>query len=164
MWFPGSASPKKSACQCWRPKRCGFNSWVGKIPRSPHPGTEPIPLMSPALAGGLFTSSTTWEAQNDSRCHNMKWTIQNTYFIPSVNFEYVESLLVVEKRKVHWAGRQRTKLPASLPLFNFSKFRYFIDKLVMIGERSLGKSSFSRNMGLNLLERLWTGLIKSHIW
>ena len=30
--FPGSASGKKSACQCRRCKRQGFDSWVGKIP------------------------------------------------------------------------------------------------------------------------------------
>ena len=28
----------------------------------PNPGTEPVSLMSPALAGGLFTTSSTWEA------------------------------------------------------------------------------------------------------
>ena len=28
----------------------------------PDPGIEPISLMSPALAGGLFTTSTTWES------------------------------------------------------------------------------------------------------
>ena len=27
------------------------------------PGTEPASLLSPALAGGFFTTSTTWEAQ-----------------------------------------------------------------------------------------------------
>ena len=27
------------------------------------PGTEPTSLMSPALAGGFFTTSTTWEVQ-----------------------------------------------------------------------------------------------------
>ena len=26
------------------------------------PGTEPVSLMSPALVGGFFTTSTTWEA------------------------------------------------------------------------------------------------------
>ena len=30
--FPGGASGKESACQCKRPKRCGFDHWVGKIP------------------------------------------------------------------------------------------------------------------------------------
>ena len=29
----------------------------------PNPGTEPLSLMSPALAGGFFTTSATWEAQ-----------------------------------------------------------------------------------------------------
>ena len=29
----------------------------------PDPGTEPASLMSPALAGGFFTTSTIWEAQ-----------------------------------------------------------------------------------------------------
>ena len=29
----------------------------------PDPGMEPESLMSPALAGGFFTTSTTWEAQ-----------------------------------------------------------------------------------------------------
>ena len=29
----------------------------------PNPGIEPASLMSPALAGGFFTTSTTWEAQ-----------------------------------------------------------------------------------------------------
>ena len=28
----------------------------------PDPGIEPVPLMSPALAGGFFTTSDTWEA------------------------------------------------------------------------------------------------------
>ena len=30
----------------------------------PYPGIEPRSLMSPALAGGFFTTSATWEAQN----------------------------------------------------------------------------------------------------
>ena len=30
----------------------------------PDPGTEPVSLLSPALAGGFFTTSTTWEAHN----------------------------------------------------------------------------------------------------
>ena len=28
----------------------------------PNPGTKPMSLMSPALAGGFFTTSVTWEA------------------------------------------------------------------------------------------------------
>ena len=29
----------------------------------PNPGTESMPLTSPALAGGFFTNNATWEAQ-----------------------------------------------------------------------------------------------------
>ena len=29
----------------------------------PYPGIKPASLMSPALAGGFFTTSTTWETQ-----------------------------------------------------------------------------------------------------
>ena len=41
--------------------------WSG-LPRPPPgdlpaPGTEPAYLASPALAGGFFTTSTSWEAQ-----------------------------------------------------------------------------------------------------
>ena len=32
----------------------------------PDPGIEPMSLASPVLAGGFFTTSTTWEAQNFS--------------------------------------------------------------------------------------------------
>ena len=34
---------------------------------SPNPGIEPVSLMSPALAGGFFTTSTTREAQQSHR-------------------------------------------------------------------------------------------------
>ena len=30
--FPGGNSDKRPACQCRRPKVCGFDPWVGKIP------------------------------------------------------------------------------------------------------------------------------------
>ena len=32
----------------------------------PDPGIEPVSLIFPALAGGFFTTSTTWEAQSYS--------------------------------------------------------------------------------------------------
>ena len=45
----------------------GRNTGVGKPCPSPgdlpHPGIDPASLMSPALAGGFFTASTTWETQ-----------------------------------------------------------------------------------------------------
>ena len=43
--FPGGASGKEPACQCRRPKRRGFNPWVGKIPwrRQWHPTPVSLP-------------------------------------------------------------------------------------------------------------------------
>ena len=39
--------------------------WVAMPPPEdlPHPEIEPASAVSPALAGGFFTTSTTWEAQ-----------------------------------------------------------------------------------------------------
>ena len=37
--------------------------WIPPPGNFPNPGIEPISLISPALAGGFFTTSTTWEAQ-----------------------------------------------------------------------------------------------------
>ena len=39
----------------------------------PNPRTEPSSLMSPALAGGFFTNSATWETQNLS-LRGAKWS------------------------------------------------------------------------------------------
>ena len=40
--------------------------WVAMPSSSdlPNPGIEPVSLMSPALAGGFFTTRATWEARN----------------------------------------------------------------------------------------------------
>ena len=62
------ASPWTGACQI--PLSMGFSRheyWSG-LPCPPpgdlpDPGIEPASLMSPALAGGFFTTSVTWEAQ-----------------------------------------------------------------------------------------------------
>ena len=49
----------------------------------PDPGMEPTSLMSPALAGGLFTTSTIWEAHTEVQTTEMKFS-QN----PSLPLEY----------------------------------------------------------------------------
>ena len=55
---------------CLAPPSVGFSrqeNWSGLPCPCPgalsDPGIEPMPLMSPALAGGFFTISTTWETQ-----------------------------------------------------------------------------------------------------
>ena len=37
-------------------------------PDLPNPGIEPMPLMSPAWAGVLFTTSATWKASIKEKC------------------------------------------------------------------------------------------------
>ena len=55
------------------PLSMGFSRWeyCSGLPcpppgNLPNPGIKPKPLTSPALAGGFFTTSNTWEAQGDS--------------------------------------------------------------------------------------------------
>jgi len=43
--FKGGASGKESTCQCRRHERCGFDSWVGKIPWSRK--WQPTPVFLP---------------------------------------------------------------------------------------------------------------------
>ena len=60
------ATPWTVACQA--PLSMGFsrqNSWSGLLfppGNLPEPGIKPMSLMSPALGGRFFTTSTTWEA------------------------------------------------------------------------------------------------------
>ena len=68
------ATPWTVACQ--PPLSMGFSRqkyWGGLSCHPPgdlpKPGIEPESLVSPALAGGLFTTSATWEAQVYSRCY-----------------------------------------------------------------------------------------------
>ena len=43
----------------------------------PDPGIEPLSLTSPALAGGFFPTSTTWEGQSDFSSMVKEWEIQH---------------------------------------------------------------------------------------
>ena len=50
--FPGGASGKEPACQCRRPKRLGFDSWVGKIPWSRKWQPTPVFLLENSMDRG----------------------------------------------------------------------------------------------------------------
>ena len=49
----------------------------------PNPGIEPASLTSPALAGKLFTTSTTWEIQNGSHWAKIKMSAGMYSFLES---------------------------------------------------------------------------------
>ena len=50
LGFPGGASGKEPACQCWRPKRPGFDPCSGKDP--PEEARYPAPVFLPAEVPG----------------------------------------------------------------------------------------------------------------
>ena len=57
----------------------------------PDPGTEPASLMSPALAGGFFITSATWETlQYTGTSQQLNCRYKNQYF--SEEYDRMESL------------------------------------------------------------------------
>ena len=48
----------------WGGELCPSPGGLSNPGNLPNPGTEPMFLVSPALAGRFFTTSTTWEARN----------------------------------------------------------------------------------------------------
>ena len=66
-----SVTPWTEACQAplsmWFPRQEYWNRLPFPSPGGlPDPGIKPVSLMSPALVGGFFSTSTTWEAPNSS--------------------------------------------------------------------------------------------------
>ena len=57
----------------------------------PEPGIEPMHLLSPALAGGFFTTSATWEARAILG-PTYKWYYMVSVFLFLTHFTYNESL------------------------------------------------------------------------
>ena len=64
--------------------------WSGlpfSTPRDlPDPGVEPASLMSPALAGGFFTTSASWEAQLSKTWINYSFSLLYFQLLPSDDF------------------------------------------------------------------------------
>ena len=62
----------------------------------PDPGIEPANLASPALAGGLFTVSATWEADVTYTC-NLKIKQINEYLKKKQTHRYREQTMVIRE-------------------------------------------------------------------
>ena len=76
LFASGGQSIGASASACQVPLSKGFSRqeyWSGLSFPSPgdlpNPRIEPESLMSPELADGFFTTSATWEANNNGKCH-----------------------------------------------------------------------------------------------
>ena len=89
----------------------------------PHPGTEPTSLTSPALAGGFFTTSTTWEVivfPENKKCESCP-----TLFI-NLTITLIPKL---EKRGKKWSNDQRERNKAIELLRKFNKISRYQNKL-----------------------------------
>ena len=53
LGFPGGTSGKEPTCQCRRRKKCGFDPWVGKIPRGGHSNPLHYSCLENAMDRGL---------------------------------------------------------------------------------------------------------------
>ena len=99
---------------CLAPLSMGFSRqeyWSGLpclLPGNlPSPWIKPASLMSPALAGGFFTTSTTWEAHHPSIHSSTHSQIHTLDFAP---YTQVHPVLSKETIKTSW-----TKEPFFLP-------------------------------------------------
>ena len=86
-------------CSSQTPLSLGFSRhepWRG-LPCPPpgdlsNPGTEPTSLMSPALTGGFFTSSTTWEAPRSNAAngtHSFLWLVFLCTHVPYFLYPFI---------------------------------------------------------------------------
>ena len=65
----------------------------------PNPGNEPMSLISPALAGGFFTTSTTWEAKQGG---SSRWLIPILMPKTQAHTKKVKSIISVSITWLFW--------------------------------------------------------------
>ena len=73
----GKESEKESTCQCRRHGRCGFNPWIGKIPRSRKWQTTPVSLPG----GSPRTGESGWLEPMGSQRVGHGWADMHAYII-----------------------------------------------------------------------------------
>ena len=75
----------------WTSQSMEFSRYPFPIPENvPHPGIKPASLACPALAGGLFTNYTTWEALQLSICvcihtHTQIYIAESFFYAAEIN-------------------------------------------------------------------------------
>ena len=80
----------------------------------PNPGIEPASIISPALAGGFLTISTTWEAQDLCRCDYLRifrWTHPGGPYLNPMT-----SILKRVKGRRGWDTRRKAKVETGIML------------------------------------------------
>ena len=79
--FPGGANDKESACQCRRCKRCGFDSWVRKIPWKRE--WLPTPVFLPKESHGP-RSLVSYNPQGRRVGHDQSNLAHTSYLLPNL--------------------------------------------------------------------------------
>ena len=90
----------------------------------PHPGIEPVSLMSLALSGGFFMTSATWAAPLDRKISQMNYKMKE--------FEH----LLISGLGPSWifkADRQFTVLESILPIFHSEAIPYHHQSFQVFG-------------------------------
>ena len=101
-----SATPWTAALQA--PLSTGFSTQESRsgLPcpppgDPPYPGIKPVTLTSPALAGGFFTSSATWEAHRSQRPS----TLLSLHFLICKTVEVLGRRLHTKKQRHYFANK-----------------------------------------------------------
>ena len=101
LYFPGGANGKEPACRCRRHKRCGFDSWVGKIPWGRV--SQSIPVFLPGKSHGKrrLACYSPWGCQESDRTEVTQHTGELLASACGISFSDQESNLGPQ----HWAHR-----------------------------------------------------------
>ena len=123
MHFPGSTSGKEPTCQCRRHKRCGFNPWLGKIPR--RRAWQPTPVFLPGESHGWrsLVGYSPWGLTTDSWTR-LRWLSIHSTDLFRCNFKTSCSMLYT----IHcwmWRAREAVLLRQNL-LFGDKNQRFFL--------------------------------------
>ena len=80
MGFPGRASGNEFACQCRRHKRCGFDSWVRKIPWRAWPPT-PVFLLGESHGQRSLAGYSPWDHKESDMTEGTKHVCRSDIYI-----------------------------------------------------------------------------------
>ena len=79
--FPGGTSSKETACQSRRPKRLGFNPWVGKIPWEGNGSPLQYSCLENPMDRGAWWAKVHRVAKSQTRLSNFTFTLQIFFII-----------------------------------------------------------------------------------
>ena len=132
MDFPGGASGKESTCLCRRPKRSGFDPWVGKIPWSRK--WQPTPLFLPGTFHGQrsLAGCSVWGHRESDMTEHICCCCSGAQLCPTLcnpmdcstpGLPVLHHLPEFAQTHVHWVGGA---IQPSCPLFCTSEYVFIL--------------------------------------